>query len=151
MEKFRIYITKKHQNWTMGEKDALLDYLDGDDDEILQFAVVDKDFAIILKNDLTYTVTDTRQEAMDYIAHTYRNYSIFQNNDDRCYIARDDHERKYRTSAEAQADGVFDYIFVPRGKYYVTKFGKIFGVGNTENEMQEKIYTHYRAKYTFTC
>ena len=53
MDKLRIYITKKNQIWTMGEKEALLEYLDGEDDEILQFAVPDKDFAIILKNDLT--------------------------------------------------------------------------------------------------
>ena len=100
MDKHRLYITKKNQIWTMGgTKDALLEYLDGPDDEILQFAVVDKDFAIILKNDMTYTVMDTRQEAVDYIAYIYRNYEVFQNKDDRCYIARDDHERRYLTSA----------------------------------------------------
>ena len=150
MDKFRIYITRKNQIWTIGEKDALLEYLEGDDDEILQFAVADKDFAIILKNDLTFSVVDTKQEAVDYISNVYRNYSVYQNNDDRCYIARDNHERKYFTSADAQTDGVFDYIFVPRGKYYITKYGKIFGVGNSEQEMQEKMYEHYKAKYTFS-
>ena len=150
MDKLRTYITKKNQIWTMGEKEALLEYLDGEDDEILQFAVPDKDFAIILKNDLTYSVVSTRQEAVDFISNIYRNYSVYQNNDDRSYITRDDHERKYFTSADAQADGVFDYIFVPKGKYYITKYGKIFAVGNSEQEMQQKMYEHYKAKYTFS-
>lgn len=152
MEKHRLYITKKNQIWTIGgTKDVLTSYLDGEDDEILQFAVPDKDFAIILKNDMTYTVLDTQQEAKDYIANIYRNYNIYQNNDDRCYIMRDDHDRRYLTSAEAQKDGVFDYVFVPKGKYYITKFGKIIGVGSSEQEMQQKMYEHYRAKYTYSA
>jgi len=52
--KYRMYMTKKHQNWTMGEKDALLPYLDGEDDEILEYAIINKDFAIILKNSLLF-------------------------------------------------------------------------------------------------
>lgn len=149
MTKYRMYMTKKHQNWTMGEKDALIEFLDGEDDEILEFAIADKDFAIILKNDMTFDITDTRQEAIDYISNIYRNYTICQNNDDLCYIARDNTEKKYQTAAAAQNDGVFDYVYVPRGKYYIAKFGKIFGTGNSEKEMQEQMYRHYRAKYTF--
>jgi len=72
-----MYMTKKHQNWTMGEKDALLPYLDGEDDEILEYAIINKDFAIILKNDMTYDIKNTRQEAIDFISYIYRNYSIF--------------------------------------------------------------------------
>lgn len=151
MDKIRIFITRKNQVWTVGEKDALTEYLDGDDDEILQFTAIDKDFAIILKNDLTYSVVDTKQEAIDFVSNIYRNYGVYQNNDDRCYLARDDHERKFYTSADAQADGVFDYVFVPRGKYYIMKYGKIFGIGNSEQEMQQKMYEHYKAKYTYSC
>ncbi len=149
MTKYRMYMTKKHQNWTMGEREALLEYLDGEDDEILEFAVVNKDFAIILKNDETFDIKDTREEAVEYIRHIYRNYVICQNLDDLCYIKRDDTSRKYRSAAAAQADGVYDYVFVPTGKFYIAKFGKIFGVGSDEKEMQEKMYEHYRAKYTF--
>lgn len=149
MTKYRMYMTKKNQNWTMGEREALLVYLDGEDDEILEFAVADKDFAVILKNDLTYDVKDTRQEAIDYISHIYRNYVICRNTDSRCYIDRNDTERRYLTAAEAQRDGVYDYVYVPKDKYYIAKFGKIFAVGNDENEMHEKMYEHYRAKYTF--
>lgn len=151
MKKYRMYITKKHQHWTMGEKDALLELLDGADDEILEYAVADKDFAIILKNGMTFDIADTRQEALDYIAHIYRNYTVFRNDDNRCYIARDDASRKYLTSAEAQQDGVFDYVHVPRGSYCIAKYGKIFGVGQSEQEMQELMYKHYCAKYTFIC
>lgn len=149
MEKYRMFMTLKHQHWTMGEREALLEYLDGDDDEIWEFAVLNKDFAIILKNGLTYDIKDTREEAIDFISYIYRNYSICQNNDERCYIARNDTERKYLTAAQAQEDGVYDYVYVPRGKYFIAKYGKIFGVGNSEKEMQEKMYEHYRAKYTF--
>ena len=46
--------------------------------------------------------------------------------------------------------GVFAYIFGPKGKYYITKYGKIFAVGNSEQEMQQKMYEHYKAKYTFS-
>lgn len=137
--------------WTMGAKEDLYEYLDGDDDEILQYAVADKDFAIILKNDLTYSVVPTREDAIEFIDNIYRNYAVYLNDDDRCYIKRDDHECKYFTSADAQKDGVFDYIFVPKGKYYITKFGKIIGVGSSEREMEEKMYAHYKAKYTFSC
>ncbi len=147
--KYRIYMTKKHQNWTFGDKDGLKPYLDGPDDEILEFAVYDKDFVIILKNDLTYDVMDSVQEAKDYIAHIYRNYIISLNDGDLCYIARDDLSRRYKTSGDAMQDGVFDYVYVPTGTYFIAKFGKIFGVGRTEDEMYEKMYAHYRAKYTY--
>ncbi len=147
--KYRMYMTKKHQNWTMGEKDALLPYLDGEDDEILEYAIINKDFAIILKNDMTYDIKNTRQEAIDFISYIYRNYSICQNFDDRCYIAREDTSQKFLTSAEAQENGVYDYVHVPRGQYYIAKYGKIFAIGSTEQEMQQKMYEHYRAKYTF--
>ncbi len=147
--KYRIYMTKKHQHWTFGDSDALIPYLDGKDDEILQFAVYDKNFVIILKNDMTYDVVDTEKEARDKISYIYRNYVISQNDGDLCYIARDDIDRRYKTAGDAQADGVFDYVFVPKGTYFIAKFGKIFGVGKTEDEMYEKMYAHYRAKYTY--
>ncbi len=147
--KYRIYMTKKHQNWTFGEREGLNPYLDGADDEILQYAVYDKDFVIILKNGLTYDVCDSEDEARAYIAHIYRNYIISLNDSELCYIARDDLSRRYKTSGDAQADGVFDYVYVPRGTYFIAKFGKIFGVGKTEEEMYERMYMHYRARYTY--
>lgn len=147
--KFRIYMTKKRQHWTFGEEEGLVPYLDGSDDEIMQFAVHDKDFVIILKNDLTYDVVDTEQEAKEKIAYIYRNYTISRNDGELCYIARDDLEKRYKTSGDAQADGVFDYVFVPKGTYFIAKFGKIFGIGKSEKEMYDKMYQHYRAKYTY--
>ncbi len=147
--KYRIYMTKKHQHWTFGDEEALLPYLDGSDDEIMPFAVYNKDFVIILKNDLTYDVVDSEEEAKDKIAYIYRNYSIALNDGDLCYIARDNTEKRYKTAGNAQADGVFDYVYVPTGTYYIAKFGKIFAVGKTEEQMYEKMYEHYRAKYTY--
>ena len=149
--KYRIYMTKKHQNWTFGDKDAVRPYLDGEDDEILEYAVYDKNFVIILKNGETYDVCDSEDEARDFIAHIYRNYIISLNDGETEYIARDDLNRRYKTSGDAQADGVFDYVHVPKGTYFIAKFGKIFGVGKTEDEMYNKMYTHYRAKYTYMC
>lgn len=149
--KTRIYMTKMHQQWTYGEMGDLYPYLDGEDDEIFEYAIADKFFAIILKNDMTYDVVDTEQEAVDKIAYIYRNYAVRQNEDDKCYIAREDTEKKYLTPASAQADGVFDYVYVPKGMYYLTKFGKILSIGHTEDEMIEKMYQHYKAKYTYLC
>lgn len=37
-------MTKMHQNWTYGEKEDLYPYLDGEDDEIFEYAVSDKFF-----------------------------------------------------------------------------------------------------------
>lgn len=149
MTKYRIYMTRKHQNWTFGGRDGLLPYLDGEDDEILEFAVLGRDFAIILKNGQTYDVVDTEQEAIDYIAHTYRNYSIQKNTSRLCYIDRNDIGNRYVTSAAAQQAGVYDYVYVPQNCYFISKFGKIFAIGRTEEEMYEKMYEHYRAKYTY--
>ena len=147
--KFRIYMTKKRQNWTFGDAEGLTPYLEGSDDEIMQFSVSDENFVIILKNDLTYDVVDTESEAKEKIAYIYRNYKITRNDGDLCYIARDDVERRYKTSGDAQADGVFDYVFVPKGTYFISKYGKIFGIGKTEAEMYAKMYAHYKAKYTY--
>lgn len=147
--KYRIYMTKKHQNWTFGDMEGLNPFLDGPDDEIMQFAVLDKDFAIILKNDMTYDVVDTEQEAKNKIAYIYRNYTISLNDGDLCYIARDDLDKRYKTAGDAQADDVFDYVFVPKGTYFIAKYGKIFGVGKSETEMYNKMYDHYKAKYTY--
>lgn len=149
--KTRIYMTKKHQSWTFGEKEDLLSYLDGEDDEIFEYAIVDRNFAIILKNGMTYDITDTEQEAVDAISYIYRNYSIVKNEDTNCYIARDDTSKKYYSAATAQADNVFDYVYVPQNMYYLAKFGKIIAVGRSEDEMTEKMYAHYRAKYTYIC
>ncbi len=142
-------MTRKHQNWTFGGRDGLAPYLDGEDDEILEFAVIDRNFAIILKNGQTYDIADSEQEAKDFIAHTYRNYSIQRNDSRLCYIARDDVNKRFATSAAAQQGGVYDYVYVPRGDYFITKFGKIFAIGKTEEEMYDKMYEHYRAKYTY--
>lgn len=147
--KTRIYMTKKHQSWTFGEREDLLPYLDGEDDEIFEYAIVDRNFAIILKNGMTYDIADTEQEAIDAISYIYRNYAIVKNEDTNCYIAREDTSKKYYSPASAQADDVFDYVYVPQNMYYLTKFGKILAVGKTEDEMTEKMYQHYRAKYTY--
>lgn len=147
--KTRIYMTKLHQQWTYGERDDLKPYLDGEDDEIFEYAVTDHSFAIILKNGLTYDITDTEQEAIDKIAYIYRNYAVVQNDDDKTYISRDDTTKRYRSPAEAQNDDVFDYVHVPTGMYYLSKFGKILAIGQTEDEMINKMYEHYKAKYTY--
>ncbi len=142
-------MTKKHQHWTFGDKNDLTPYLDGDDDEIFEYAVLNRDFAIILKNDLTYDIKDSEQEAVDAINYIYRNYKIVQNTDRNCYIARENTEKTYYAPASAQDDGVFDYVYVPKDNFYLTKYGKIIAVGKTEDEMKEKMYEHYRAKYTY--
>lgn len=54
-----------------------------------------------------------------------------------------------KTPADAQADGVFDYVYVPRDMFFLSKFGKIIAIGHSEDEMREKMYEHYRAKYTY--
>ena len=38
--KTRIYMTKMHQQWTYGEREDLLPYLDGEDDEIFEYFFV---------------------------------------------------------------------------------------------------------------
>lgn len=149
--KVRIYMTKLHQQWTYGERTNLLPYLDGEDDEIFEYAVPDNGFAIILKNGMTYDVVDTEQEAIDKIGYIYRNYAVRENNADKCYIARENTQKRYKTPAEAQADGEFDYVYVPQGMFFLTKFGKILAIGKSEDEMVEKMYEHYRAKYTYLC
>lgn len=147
--KTRIYMTKMHQQWTYGEREDLLPYLDGEDDEIFEYAIENRNFAIILKNDTTYDVCDTEDEAIEKIAYIYRNYAVVQNDKDLCYIARDDTDKRYKTPADAQADGVFDYVYVPRDMFFLSKFGKIIAIGHSEDEMCEKMYEHYRAKYTY--
>lgn len=142
-------MTRKHQNWTFGAKEGLYPYLDGEDDEILEYAIIDRNFAIILKNGLTYDIADTEQEAIDAISYIYRNYEIVKNEDKNCYISRDDTSKKYYTPAAAQNDDVYDYVYVPKDMFYLAKFGKILAVGKTEEEMTEKMYQHYRAKYTY--
>ena len=126
-------------------------YLDGEDDEIFEYAVPDNGFAIILKNGMTYDVMDSEQEAIDKIGYVYRNYAVHENNSDKCYIARENTQKRYKTPAEAQADGMFDYVYVPQGMFFLTKFGKILAIGKSEDEMVEKMYEHYRAKYTYLC
>lgn len=106
-----------HQQWTYGEREDLLPYLDGEDDEIFEYAIENRNFAIILKNDTTYDVCDTEDEAIEKIAYIYRNYAVVQNDKDLCYIARDDTDKRYKTPADAQADGVFDYVYVPRDMF----------------------------------
>lgn len=54
-----------HQQWTYGEREDLLPYLDGEDDEIFEYAIENRNFAIILKNDTTYDVCDTEDEAIE--------------------------------------------------------------------------------------
>ncbi len=147
--KSRIYMTKKHQNWTYGERSDLASYLDGEDDEILEYAIADRNFAIILKNGMTYDITDTEQEAIDAISYIYRNYQITKNEGSNCYISREDTSKTFYTPAAAQDADVYDYVYVPKDKYYLTKFGKILAVGNSEEEMTDKMYAHYRAKYTY--
>lgn len=140
-----------HQQWTYGEREDLVPYLDGEDDEIFEYAVSDRGFAIILKNGMTYDVVDSEQEAIDKIGYIYRNYAVVENNDSKCYIAREDTTKRYATPAAAQQDGIFDYVYVPQGMYFLTKFGKILAIGKSEDEMTEKMYEHYRAKYTYLC
>ena len=147
--KTRIYMTKMHQQWTYGEREDLLPYLDGEDDEIFEYAIENRNFAIILKNDMTYDVCDTEDEAIEKIAYIYRNYAVVQNDKDLCYVARDDTDKRYKTPADAQEDGVFDYVYVPRDMFFLSKFGKIIAIGHSEDEMCEKMYEHYRAKYTY--
>ena len=67
-----------HQQWTYGEREDLLPYLDGEDDEIFEYAIENRNFAIILKNDMTYDVCDTEDEAIEKIAYIYRNYAVVQ-------------------------------------------------------------------------
>ena len=57
-------MTKMHQQWTYGDREDLLPYLDGEDDEIFEFAIADRNFAIILKNGMTYDIADTEDEAI---------------------------------------------------------------------------------------
>ena len=125
-------MTKMHQQWTYGDREDLLPYLDGEDDEIFEFAIADRNFAIILKNGMTYDIADTEDEAIEKIAYIYRNYAVVQNDGDKCYISRE-----------------FDYVYVPKDMYFLSKFGKILAVGHTEDEMREKMYEHYRAQYTY--
>ncbi len=147
--KTRIYMTKMHQQWTYGEREDLLPYLDGEDDEIFEYAIENRNFAIILKNDMTYDIADNEEEALEKIAYIYRNYAVVKNDGDKCYIARDNTDKRYKTPAEAQADGEFDYVYVPKDMYFLSKYGKILSVGSSEDEMREKMYEHYRAKYTY--
>ena len=100
---------------------------------------------------MSYDVGDSDREAIDKIAYIYRNYAVTQNVDEKCYIARDNTDKKYLTPASAQADGVFDYVYVPKGMFYLTKFGKILSIGHSEDEMIDKMYQHYKAKYTYLC
>ncbi len=145
----RIYMTRKHQTWTFGDRDDLRPYLDGEDDEILEYAVLNREFTIILKNGLTYDVVDSEKEAIDAITYIYRNYQIVKNTGKKCYIARDNVSKKYLTLAAAQNADCYDCVYVPDGKYYLAKFGKILSVGATEEEMTDKMYAHYKAKYTY--
>ncbi len=142
-------MTKKHQQWTYGSKQDLMEYLDGEDDEILEFAIENRYFAIILKNGMTYEICDTEDEAIEKVAYIYRNYDVVQNTTDKCYIVRDNPKKRYKTPAEAQAHGEFDYVYVPKDMYFLSKYGKILAIGRTEDEMREKMYEHYRAKYTY--
>ena len=142
-------MTKMHQQWTYGDKEDLLPYLDGEDDEIFEFAIADRNFAIILKNGMTYDIADTEDEAIEKVAYIYRNYAVVQNDGDKCYISREDTDKRFKTPAEAQANGEFDYVYVPKDMYFLAKYGKIIAVGNSEDEMREKMYEHYRAKYTY--
>lgn len=144
-------MTKMHQNWTYGEREDLLPYLDGEDDEIFEYAIADRNFAIILKNGMTYDVVDSEKEAIEKIGYIYRNYAVTQNNAKKCYISRENVKKKYMTPAEAQEGGEYDYVYVPTEAYFLSKFGKILAIGKTEEEMQEKMYEHYRAKYTYLC
>lgn len=138
-----------HQQWTYGDREDLLPYLDGEDDEIFEFAIADRNFAIILKNGMTYDIADTEDEAIEKIAYIYRNYAVVRNDGDKCYISREDTDKRFKTPAEAQANGEFDYVYVPKDMYFLSKFGKILAVGHTEDEMREKMYEHYRAQYTY--
>lgn len=147
--KTRIYMTKMHQQWTYGERGDLFPYLDGEDDEIFEYAIENRNFAIILKNGMTYDICDTEDEAIEKIAYIYRNYAIVQNDGDKCYISRDNTDKRYKTPADAQADGEFDYVYVPKDVFFLSKFGKIIFIGHSEDEMRQKMYEHYRAKYTY--
>ena len=147
--KTRIYMTKMHQQWTYGERGDLFPYLDGEDDEIFEYAIENRNFAIILKNGMTYDICDTEDEAIEKIAYIYRNYAIVQNDGDNCYISRDNTDKRYKTPADAQADGEFDYVYVPKDMFFLSKFGKIIFIGHSEDEMRQKMYEHYRAKYTY--
>jgi len=145
----RLYITKKHQDWCLTAAKDLVDYLDGPDDEIYEFLVHDTDFSIILKNDCTFEVVDTQQEAIDYVEHTYRNYSIVKNEQNYCFIDRNDLNKAYLTAGDAQDNDCFDYVYCPTGFYYLAKYGKILFVTDNEDEAREKMYEHYKAKYTY--
>ena len=98
---------------------------------------------------MTYDIVDTEEEALEKIAYIYRNYAVVKNDGDKCYIVRENTDKRYKTPAEAQADGEFDYVYVPKDMYFLSKYGKIIAVGNSEDEMREKMYEHYRAKYTY--
>lgn len=151
MAKSRLYITYKHQEWTFGDKENLVPLLDGDDDYIMECLATNTSFAIILRDGKTYKVKDTEKEAQDYIAVLYRFYAVNKNEDRNCYIDRNDISKRFLTNGDAMTAGVYDYVFVPTGQYFLTREGKIIAVGKTEQEVLQKMYDHFGATYTYIC
>lgn len=148
MENRRVYITYKEQEWTFYSKDDLKPLLNGEDDYILEFYVESEDFAIILKNGRTFDVRNSAEEAQEYVKQIYKNYEMVQNTGTRNYLSRSNPQAAYRSAGEAQIDGEYDYIFVPTGHYYLTKFGKIIAGAPTEEAIEQKMFQLSGATYS---
>ncbi len=151
MAKKLVYITYKSQQWTFDSKDNLTPLLEGKDDYVMEFAVPDEHFAIILKNGRTFKVKDNLSEAEEYIKQIYRNYKIVENEDENQYISREDPSLRFATSGLAQQAGIYDYLFVPTHAYFVTRQDKVLFTAPTYEIAQQKIYDHFGAIYTYIC
>lgn len=149
--KSTLYITYKHQNWTFGDKQSLVPLLDGDDDYIIETVASSTDFAVVLRNGKTYRVKDTEEEAQKFIAVMYRYYSVEQNTEKECFIDRADSKKRFLTSGDAMAAGVYDYVYVPTGNYFVSREGKIMSAFKTEEEAFNFMYEHEGVCYTYIC
>ncbi|MBR4800354.1 MAG: hypothetical protein IK048_01580 [Clostridia bacterium] len=149
MAKRKVYITYKHQEWTFDDKSALMPLLDGEDDEIREFYVTDENFAILLRNGNTFDVRDTIAEAENFILRQYRAYTIRQCKDDNCYFNRENFNQSFKTGAMAQEEGVFDYVFVPKGQFLLARYDKIVATAPTQEEIVRKMFKVFGCAYTY--
>ena len=149
--KKRIYITYKHQVWTSGNKEDLLEDLDGRDDKILEFYVWDDRFAIITKDGYTYDVKDSEQDAERFIEQIYSAYKIYDQEDDYCYIPINHPDIGYMSEGDAREEGYYSVIYVPRGEHYLAKNGKVIAKSWSQEELYHIMHTDYGAEFNYLC
>lgn len=147
--KKKIYITYKHQVWTSGERDELLEDLDGFDDKILEFYVWDDNFAIITRNGYTYDVRDSKQDAQSFINYIYSDYEFYEQNDEYCYVPINNPDIGYMSESDAHADGYYNVMYIPQGYHYLVKYGKILGKSRDEDGLTRIMDSDYGANFDY--